>query len=146
MRWHARIGALILGCATALIFQTRRVGLTVDETSHFAAAYSHWLGEDVLQPADAPPLTRAICGWVPRLLGAPPPRSAKGWADRDAYMIGAEILDRTDIRARRLLFYTRLPFLIFPLLIVFLIWHWGRQLFGESIGLVLAACAALEPT
>jgi hypothetical protein len=120
--------------------------LTVDETSHFAAAYVYWLGEDVLQPADAPPLTRAICGWVPRLLGAPRPRDTNGWNERDAYLIGAEILDRPNIRARRLLFYTRLPFLVFPLLIVFLLWHWGRQLFGEPVGLCLAACGALEPT
>ena len=74
----------------------------------------YWLGEDVLQPADAPPLTRAICGWVPRLLGAPHPRDTTGWKERDAYMIGAEILDRPNIRARRLLFYTRLPFLVLP--------------------------------
>lgn len=133
-------------CAVTLVLETRRTGLTVDETSHFAAAYSYWLGEDVLQPADAPPLTRVICGWVPRILGAPRPRDTRGWADRDAYLIGADILDRTDIRARRLLFYTRLPFLLFPLLIVVLLWHWGRQLFGESIGLYLAVCGALEPT
>src|SRR5258708_17932573 len=146
MRRYARIGLLIVGCAAALTYQTRRLGLTVDETSHFAAAYSYWLGEDALQPADAPPLTRAICGWVPRLLGAPLPRDTAGWKDRDAYMIGAEILDRPNIRARRLLFYTRLPFLVFPLLILFLLWHWGRQLFVEPVALYLAACAALEPT
>ena len=146
MRKYARIGLLMVGCTAVLVYQTRRLGLTVDETSHFAAAYSYWLGADVLQPADAPPLTRAICGWVPRLLRAPLPRETAGWKDRDAYIIGAEILDRPDIRARRLLFYTRLPFLVFPLLIVFLLWHWGRQLFDESVALCLAACGALEPT
>ena len=145
MHRYARIALLMVSCAAALVFQTRRLGLTVDETSHFAAAYSYWLGEDVLQPTDAPPITRAICGWVPRLLGAPRPQSTKAWVDRDAYMIGAEILDRTDIRARRLLFYTRLPFLIFPLMIVFLVWYWGCQLFGEAIGFCLAVCAAVEP-
>ena len=146
MRRYAGIGLLIVGCAAALTYQARRLGLTVDETSHFAAAYMYWLGEDVLQPPDAPPLTRAICGWVPRLLHAPRPQDATGWKERDAYRIGAEILDRPNIRARRLLFYTRLPFLLFPLLIVFLLWNWGRQLFGEPVGLCLAACGALEPT
>jgi hypothetical protein len=145
-RAHVAIGLLIVGCAFALVYQCRRLGLTVDETSHFAAAYMYWLGEDVLEPADAPPLTRAICGWVPRLLRAPSPRDAAGWQDRDAYRIGAEILDRPNIRARRLLFYTRLPFLIFPLLIVSLLWHWGRQLFGETTAVCLAAFGALEPT
>ena len=146
MRRYAGIGLLIVGCAAALVHQARHLGLSVDETSHFAAAYAYWLGEGGLQPADAPPLTQAICGWVPRLLGAPRPRDTNGWKERDAYLIGAEILDRPNIRARRLLFYTRLPFLVFPLLIVFLLWHWGRQLFGEPVGLCLAACGALEPT
>ena len=138
MRRYAAIGLLLVGCAAALLYQTRRLGLTVDETSHFAAAYAYWQGEDVLEPPDAPPLTRAICGWVPRLLKAPQLRDTNGWKERDAYLIGAEILDRPNIRARRLLFYTRLPFLIFPLLIVFLLWHWGRQLFGEPVALLLA--------
>jgi hypothetical protein len=146
MRRYAGIGLLLVGCAAALTYQARRLGLTVDEASHFAAAYTYWLGEDVLLPPDAPPLTRAICGWVPRVLGAPRPRETNGWKERDAYMIGAEILDRPNIRARRLLFYTRLPFLVFPLLIVFLLWHWGRQLFGEPVALYLGACGALEPT
>jgi hypothetical protein len=146
MRRYAAIGLLLVGCAAALLYQTRRLGLTVDETSHFAAAYAYWQGEDVLVPPDAPPLTRAVCGWVPRLLKAPQLRDTNGWKERDAYLIGAEILDRPNIRARRLLFYTRLPFLIFPLLIVFLLWHWGRQLFGEPVALLLAVCGALEPT
>src|SRR5665811_2249171 len=64
MRRYSGIGLLIVGSALALVYQTRHLGLTVDETSHFAAAYTYWLGEDVLLPADAPPLTRAICGWV----------------------------------------------------------------------------------
>ncbi len=145
-RRFTAIALLLVGCAIALVYQSRRLGLTVDEASHFAAAYMYWLGEDVLEPADAPPLTRAICGWVPRLLHAPSPRETNGWKDRDAYLIGAEILDRPNIRARRLLFYTRLPFLIFPLLTIFLLWYWGRQLFGDTIALCLAACGALEPT
>jgi hypothetical protein len=146
MRRYAGIVLLLLGCAAALVYQTRHLGLTIDETSHFAAAYAYWQGEDVLDPADAPPLTRALCGWVPRLLRAPRLQETNGWKERDAYLIGAEILDRPNIRARRLLFFTRLPFLIFPLLIVFLLWHWGRELFGQWIGLFLAACGALEPT
>src|SRR5436309_1570767 len=146
MRQYLGIGVLLAWCAAGLIYEARRLGLTVDETSHFAAAYMYWLGEDVLSPADAPPLTRAICGWVPRLLRAPDPRTTSGWRERDAYVIGADILDRRNIRARRLLFYTRLPFLTFPLLIVFLLWHWGRQLFSEPVALLVAACGALEPT
>jgi Dolichyl-phosphate-mannose-protein mannosyltransferase len=145
-RRHLGIGLILLTSAAALTYQAQHVGLTTDEPSHFAAAYMYWLGEDVLVPADTPPLTRTISGWVPRILGAQNPHGSKYWERRDAYLIGAEILATPNSRARRLLFYTRLPFLIFPLLIVFLTWHWSRQLFGEPIALTLAACSALEPT
>ena len=64
-------------------------------------------------------------------------RGVPGWG---------QILGKPFTRARRLVFYMRLPFIIFPLLIVFLVWHWGRQLFAEWIALTLAACMALEPT
>jgi hypothetical protein len=143
-RKYFGIGLLLLCCASALVYQAKHLGLTIDEPSHFAAGHMYWLGEDVLQPSDTPPLTRVISGWIPPIMNAPSPRDTKGWAERDSYLIGGEILGRP--KTRRLLFFNRLPFLAFPLLIVFLIWHWGRQLFGESIALVLAACGALEPT
>ena len=106
----------------------------------------YWLGEDVLIPADTPPLTRIIGGWVARVLGAPDPRQSKHWASRDAYMIGHTILGNVDKRGRSLLFYSRLPFILFPIGIVSLIWYWGRQLFSERTALILAICCALEPT
>ena len=143
----APIGLLLAVTATALVYQAWHLGMTADEPSHFAAAYQYWLGNDVLRPSDTPPLTRIISGWVPRLLAAPLRRDTDGWRRRDAYQIGAETLSALDpAPARRLLFLTRLPFLVFPLGIVFLVWHWGRTLFGPWVSLVLAAAAALEPT
>jgi len=59
-RPYLGIAILLLLCAAALTYQARHLGLTIDEPSHFAAAYMYWLGEDVLQPSDTPPLTRAI--------------------------------------------------------------------------------------
>jgi F0F1-type ATP synthase assembly protein I len=138
---------LILLClAGALVFEAKHAGLAGDEPSHFAAGYLYWLGEDVLVPADTPPLTRMISGWVARVRRAPDPRLSKIWASRDAYLIGAEILGVKGGPGRRMLFYSRLPFLVFPLGIVFLLWHWGRQLFSGGTALILASCAALEPT
>jgi hypothetical protein len=143
----ALIGLLLTATAAALVYQAWRLGLTSDEPSHFAAAYQYWLGNDVLRPSDTPPLTRMICGWVPRLLAAPVRRDTDGWRRRDAYQIGAETFSALDAaHARRLLFLTRLPFLLFPLGVVFLVWHWGRALFGPRVSLMLAASAALEPT
>ena len=145
MKNVAGISILLVLLALALGYQAKHVGLTVDEPSHFAAAFAYWLGKDTLQPSDAPPLTRAISGWAP-ILGAPDPRLSKNWRSRDAYLIGLEILNTPHIRARRILFYTRLSFILFPLGIVWLIWRWARQLFSESTALLLAAFTALEPS
>jgi hypothetical protein len=139
---------LVLGLAAGLLaYQAWHLGLTADEPSHLAAAQQYWLGNDVLEPSDTPPLMRIVSGWIPVLLRAPVNHGTNAWATRDAYGIGAETLDSLHAAgARRLLFLMRLPFSIFPLGIVLLVWMWARELWGEWIALVLAACAVLEPT
>ncbi len=141
------IVCILFGLAAALVYEARNTGLTIDEPSHFSAGFMYWLGEDtVLQPADAPPLTRMVSGWVAVARRAPSLHRSQHWASQDAYWIGRDMLSSEYHHSRDLLFYSRLPLLIFPLGVVFLIWYWGRQLFGPSTALVLALCAALEPT
>jgi hypothetical protein len=139
---------LLLVFGSALLgYEAWHLGMTADEPSHLAASYAWWLGADVLQPSDTPPLTRIISGWVPRAMGIPLRRDTVEWRSRNAYDIGARLIAALEpTRAQRLLFAMRLPFIIFPLLITFLLWRWGSELFGERIGLILAACGILEPT
>src|SRR5262249_17915460 len=112
VRKYGPIALLLIVLAAALIYEAKHTGLTVDEPSHFAAAYSYWLGQDILVPPDTPPLTRIICGWVPLLRHAPDPRQSEPWKARDAYLIGSEILGVRGKAGRSMLFYTRLPFVI----------------------------------
>jgi hypothetical protein len=133
--------ALLLGC------EAWRVGVTFDEPSHLAAAYMYWRGRDVLLPSDSPPLMRIISGWAPRLMRAPLREDTRAWQTQSSYEIGGEMLEALGAAAkRRLLFRSRLCFLVFPLLLVWLLWHWGRQLFSERTALVIVLCAILEPT
>jgi 4-amino-4-deoxy-L-arabinose transferase-like glycosyltransferase len=110
------------------------------------AAYMYWLGADVLMPRDTPPLTRILSGWVPLVLHAPDPRSTKWSATNDSYLIGSEVFSSKNPRRIQLRFFGRLTFIIFPLLLIFLVWQWGRQLFGEPIAMILASSVALEPS
>src|SRR5215475_1100034 len=113
--------------------------MTADEPSHLAAAQQYWLGNDVLDPSDTPPLMRMISGWVPVLLDAPVDRRSRDWSERNAYGIGARTIHALDAsRAKRLLFFTRVQFLVFPLVIVLLVWVWEKQLWGSTVALVLA--------
>jgi len=137
--------SIVLGLMLGLLlYEVRYVGLTVDETSHFAAAYNYWTGDDSLQPADTPPLTRIISGWIPKVLRVRPAAHTLGFAERDAYQIGSEQLGTN--RGRRALTRTRLPFLVFPLLIVWIVWRWGTELFSARTALVLAGLCSVEPT
>jgi hypothetical protein len=43
-------------------------------------------------------------------------------------------------------FWSRLPLIIFPVLTAWLVWLWGRQLFSPAVGLLLALLFAVEPT
>lgn len=141
------LGVVLLIAAGALAHEAWHLGMTADEPSHLAAAYAWWMGDDVLYPSDTPPLMRIMSGWVPRVMEIPVDRNAESWRGQNAYQIGGEIIGRLEpARAQRFLFAMRLPFIAFPLLIAFLVWRWGGELFGERIGLLLAACAILEPT
>jgi hypothetical protein len=133
--------------AGLLAYQAWHLGLTADEPSHFAAAQQYWLGNDVLEPSDTPPLMRILCGWIPVAISAPVDRTSDAWIHHDAYGIGAETLGKLDAaRSRQILFFTRLPFLVFPLGIVWLVWRWAREMWTDGIALALAACAVFEPT
>lgn len=140
--------ALLLSLgAGALAYEAWHLGLTADEPSHLAASYAWWVGSDVLLPSDTPPLMRIISGWVPCVMRIPVRRDAEVWRNRNAYDIGARTVSGLNpARAQRFIFFMRLPFVAFPLLIAFLLWRWGGKLFGQRIGLTLAACGILEPT
>lgn len=144
VRWA--LAFVFLVYTALLAYQARTVGMTIDEPSHLAAGYLYWLGQDILKPADTPPLTRITSGWVAVALKTKDPHLTKWWDTRDAYLIGGELLGPGGHRPRRLLFYTRLTFLVYPLLTLYLIWLWGRALFGEAIAFCLVLLFALEPT
>ena len=136
--WIALLLALDAGL---LAWEAWRVGFTYDEPSHMAAGYMYWTGNDVLYPSDTPPLTRMLTGWAVRLVAKPPARRFES-----AYDMGYAMLQGDRAYIQRLIFCSRLPFALFPLGLVFVVWHWGRRIFRQGTALALAACAALEPT
>jgi hypothetical protein len=139
-RW---IVLLLVGAAAALAGEAWRVGVTVDEPPELYESYLYWRGIGDLDPGDTPPLMRMICGWVPLIMGAPVP----SWGGGNSFPNGVEMLRRLGpVRARRLVFASRLVFAAFPLLTIWLVWHWGREMFSPWIALAVAAGVALEPT
>lgn len=135
---------LVLQLAT-LSWQAWVLGLTFDEPWHLYASAKYWQGQDNTRPATVAPVAHLISGWVPGALGVEV-RDAPGdqavWAG-DGAIETFFTLSREEVR--RVFFWARAPFFIFPLLITALAWWWGRLLFGAPIAAFLAAAAALEP-
>jgi hypothetical protein len=142
----AQICALLVLQAAALAWQARRVGITYDEPHHLVDGYAWWQRQDDLFPSDTPPLTRITSGWVPHALGIAMPTDTEAWKNRWSFDIGLHLMERLEAAgARRLMFWTRLTFLIYPLALVWLVWQWARELFGDRVALVVAGATALEP-
>ncbi len=142
------IGALCAVLLAALVVQARRLGVTVDEPSHLISACLYWQGRDNLHPHDMPPLMKLLGGWAPRMTGLPMPPDLGHQGDQrhewDAAIATMERMRAAEIE--RVFFLARLPMLVFPLLLVLLVWRWGRQLFGPAVGVLLAVVCAAEPT
>ena len=148
MRERFAIGAILLLYGAALVYEARVTGITVDEPSHLISAHFYWQGRDVLKPRDMPPAIKIVGGWVPGLFALPDPAGdAVAWKTQHEWWVASAMLARMPNEAiARLIFWSRLPLLLFPLLTAGLIWWWGRELFTPVTGLVLAALHALEPT
>lgn len=141
------LALILVALLVALAWEARVCGVTVDEPSHLVSAYLYWRGADRLEPHDMPPLIKLVGGWVPRLLVAPVPWGQPGWDQKHEWFVALEMMERLKRpQIGRLFFYLRLPMLIFPVLTAWLLWHWGRQMFGPWVAVVLALLYALEPT
>lgn len=141
--------ALLLGAyAAGLIYEASVTGITVDEPSHLVSAHLYWQGRDTLKPRDMPPAIKIAGGWVPGLLTLPKPEDdANAWQVQHEWWVANAWLARMPNQTiQRLIFWSRLPLLLFPLATAALLWWWGRELFSPITGLTLAALYALEPT
>jgi len=138
----------LLAYVAALVHQARVTGLTVDEPSHLVSAHLYWQGRDVLKPRDMPPAIKIAGGWVAGLLHLPPPDADPlAWQSQHEWVVASAWLGRlTPAQVQDLVFFSRLPLLLFPLATAALLWWWARQLFTPMVGLLCAVLFACEPT
>lgn len=131
-----------------LLFQAWHTGVTTDEPSHLVSARLYWQHADRLRPQDMPPLIKIAGGWVPSRLNLPLPADlGKPGEDRREWEVAIDMMQRLQPSAiHDIYFKSRLPFLVFPLLTLILLWTWAGQLFSKTTALVIAAAFALEPT
>ncbi len=124
-----------------------RESVTWDEGDHlFAGFMSLRTGDFGLNP-EHPPLAKMVAALplLPLSLRVPPLRGRffKG----EAYLDGRDLLfgNLPRYSGQQLIFRARCAMLVFPFTLGLLVFFLGRELFGESAGLLALALVALEP-
>jgi hypothetical protein len=143
----ALAGLLVL-TAGLLAFLAWRTGVTNDEPGHLVGANLYWEAADRLPPGDMPPLIKLVGGWAPRMIDLPLPGDLGRPGDtRREWEVSLAMMEhlRHD-RIGRIFFYSRLPLMVFPLLTVWIVWLWARELFSPVTAIAAAGLFALEPT
>ena len=141
----AAIFLLLLFVAQGLFF-IRANSQTIDEAMHLAAGYSYLAKGDFRIEPQNPPLIKALQA-LPlflayRLPFNPDPQQ---WRDADGFSIGQDLLYKSTIPADQMLAWSRLPNLLFGVLLVALTGWWAYRLWGNRAALLAMALAALEP-
>ena len=141
----AAIFLLLLFVAQGIFF-IRANSQTIDEAMHLAAGYSYLAKRDFRIEPQNPPLIKELLA-LPlflayRLPFKPDPQQ---WRDADGFSIGQDLLYKSTIPADLMLAWSRLPNLLFGVLLVALTGWWAYRLWGNRAALLAMALAALEP-
>ncbi|HSE20632.1 MAG TPA: glycosyltransferase family 39 protein, partial [Pyrinomonadaceae bacterium] len=130
-----------------------RKGLFIDDSMHIPAGYSYLLTHDYRLNQEHPPfikLLSAVGLWRvhPRF-----PFESPGWqkaatpGDPDDGMerIEEAFFDVNADQFDRISFWGRVPVLVVPMILVIVVWWFGRQFFGPFAGLAAAVLLTTEP-
>jgi hypothetical protein len=140
--WAA--GLLLLTAFAALCAHgLRRDSPTVDEFAHLPAGY-YYLKTGNFELYDLnPPLPRVLSA-LPLLAAAPSIDTGARLRDDGWYpwVFATDFMRRNRERFELIFLLGRLPVVALGGLLLLLVWHWARRLYGEAAGLVaLAGCA-----
>ena len=141
----AAIFLLLLFVAQGIFF-IRANSQTIDEAMHLAAGYSYLAKRDFRIEPQNPPLIKELLA-LPLFLAYRLPFNpdSQQWRDADGYSIGQDLLYKSTIPADQMLAWSRLPNLLFGVLLVALTGWWAYRLWGNRAALLAMALAVLEP-
>ncbi len=128
---------------------------TFDEPNYITAGYSYWLTADFRLNAEHPPLAKLIAGF-PFLFLHPLPKlntTSPFWTNAvdPVYMfehqweLSSEFLYESGNDAEKIIFFSRLPFLLVGILLGIYIYTWAKELYGSHAGLLALFFYSFSP-
>ncbi|MEK6954508.1 MAG: glycosyltransferase family 39 protein [Candidatus Micrarchaeota archaeon] len=142
------INSIVVLLAAALIVQglhaIRSNSLTFDEPSYVAQGIAQYQSGDFDFGKGNPPLLKYFAGTLPYLMGIRLPNEyVTGFDKPDA--VEFQILFKSTIPPKDMIFLSRLPALILMVLTALLVFVWGRRLYGEKAALFSLFLFAFYP-
>jgi len=129
----------------------RSKSATFDEPAHIGAGFSYFKTGEFKINLQHPPLLKEIAALPLLATGTRWPMSEEQWKDvadppdpSVQWFLGNDILYGND--PDRILFETRLPFLGLSLLLIVVVFLWGRELIGPWPAAIAALLTGLDPT
>lgn len=143
-------GLLLLVFLLQAVLSLRSDAPTFDEMINPSVGYAEWVTGDLSFVHDHPPLYRFFIA-VPLLFLKPSlPLEHPSWRRRlggmqDRYDFGYEFFYVANDNADELLFWSRIPVVLFAAGLAVLVFVWSRELYGDAAGLLALFLYAFEP-
>lgn len=117
----------------------------VDETAHIPAGYSYAAYHDFRLNPEHPPLVKFVAGTPLLFLDIKGPKFNSSWYDIRQWDAGWYFLFHSGNNPDQIVFWSRLPMLLFVLLLGVLLYKWASEEFGNKTGLFVLLLFAFTP-
>ncbi len=145
------LGGLVLVFFLQVFTESRSKSPTFDEPAHIGAGLSYLKTGDFKVNLQHPPLLKEIAALPLLLIGARFPISPQAWATIDdtpdpflQWQLGHDVIFGNG--ARRVMDWSRFPFVLLSIVLAGLIVAWGRRLLGATAAACALALYVFDPT
>jgi 4-amino-4-deoxy-L-arabinose transferase-like glycosyltransferase len=139
------VGLLVLTFGLALTSAVQE-SPTMDEQNHIARGAAYWGTGDPRLSVEHPPLVNLLSALPVHMLLHPRlPLNTIWWEAGEWYHFADQFLWQANSNAEQIVFLARLPIIGLGLVLVTLVFQWGKARFGPWSGLLAAAFCALDP-
>jgi len=121
---------------------------TRDEPSHIVDGLAYWQLGSFEFNYPHPPLAKLLPGLSAFIQGARIDEASQAWLTQDTEAVNAQVLytGRSGDEIQRLIFWSRIPMLLFPLGLYVMVFMWGRRRFGNIPALMAVTLLAFDPS
>jgi len=131
--------------AAIVLNAANRLSPVWDEIVYPAAGATYWHTGQLWLNTEHGPLAKLISA-APLLAFEPElPMADPSWPARDDYRFGYQFIFHNAIPARTLIFWSRMPSVLFSLLTALLLFLWMRSIWGDAGGIISLLCYMSTP-